>query len=72
MKNPKAEGPYHGGVTALDVFTKIFCKVEEAGVLGTRCDECPFFSSDGCLVRAFKERYWHDYKDFGPFEGVDW
>ena len=72
---PEASGPFKGGVIALDVFTKIFCKEQtKAGLsdyilVGTRCDECPFFRSGGCLVRGFKEKYWPEYDNFGPFGG---
>ena len=71
-----AEGPFRGGVIALDVFTKIFCKQKvlagdsEYEVVGKRCAECPFYIegfNDRCLVREFKDKYWPEYDSFGPF-----
>ena len=57
-------------VVLLDLFTKTYCRFqndyERFDDLKFRCEECPFSKKNGdCLVKAFKNKYKPDYRDFG-------
>ena len=54
-------------VQILDIFTKIWCIDRRAeDDLEFLCKECPFETLEGrCLVKAFKCKFYPEYKDFG-------
>lgn len=57
-------------VVLLDLFTKTFCRYanddERFYDLKFRCEECPFTTEKHhCLVKAFKNKFAPDYRDFG-------
>lgn len=57
---------YYEAIMALDLFTKLFCRNDGENDLVFRCNECLFEETDGrCLVKQMKQKYCHDYKDFG-------
>ena len=56
-------------VKILDDFTKSFCiSVDLSNAeddLIFRCKECPFEDGKNCRVKAFRNKFDPDYKDFG-------
>ena len=55
-------------VSALDMFTKIYCIKEnnDAGLV-FECSQCEFLQPDGktCCVKQFKNKHCPEFKDFG-------
>lgn len=57
---------HHKAAMALDLFTKLWCRIEDSEDLKFRCNGCPMELQDKtCAAKLWKKQNAPYYRDFG-------